>query len=127
MRLAVTVTIRTPKAGSDTALGAHHSRKGQVSAQGPSGPQAEIYAIKQRAVPQELSTEVPHDPAIPPWTHALENRRQGLEEMPMHPRHTALFTAAERRKQPARPPVDEWANTMWTHGMESILKKERKL
>ena len=73
---------------------------------------------------------LPYDPAIPLGVHPKELEAEFQRDICTPMFTAALFTIAERWKQPTYPLTDEWVNKMWcNHAMEyySTLKSKEIL
>ena len=75
---------------------------------------------------RKLNVKIPYDPAIPLLGTYPDKTFTEDTRTPMF--ITALFTRAEIRKQPKRPPTDEWIKKTWyicTMKYYSAIKKNK--
>ena len=93
----------------------------------PGGNGAAI-AENSMKFPPKLNRKLPFDPAIPLLgIHTKELKAEPQTDICTPVFTAALFTIAERWKQPECAPVDEWINKTWyicTVGCQSSLEKK---
>uniref|UniRef100_A0A9L0SRI9 Uncharacterized protein n=1 Tax=Equus caballus TaxID=9796 RepID=A0A9L0SRI9_HORSE len=84
--------------------------------------------IKYGNSSKKLKIELPYEPAVPFLGVYPKELKVGSPRDICAPMVTAaLFTTAERWRQPIRPSTEEWINTMWyIHSMERDPVLQRK-